>query len=77
METKLREARLSLGLSQAELARKARLAQGQVSEFETGRRAPWKKARLQLARALKVSQSDLFDENGFVKEASGSDGQAS
>ncbi len=76
METKLREARLGLGLSQAELARRARLAQGQVSEFETGRRAPWRKARVQLARALKQSQNELFDENGFVREASSNDGQA-
>ena len=48
------------GLSQVELARRARVASTNLSSIERGRLAPWPKIRRALARALKTPESELF-----------------
>ena len=48
------------GLSQVELARRARMASTNLSAIERGGLAPWPKARKALARALRVPEAELF-----------------
>ena len=57
---RVREIRQKVGISQVELARRARIASTNLSSIECGRLAPWPKARKALARALKIPQADLF-----------------
>ena len=64
---KLREIREAAGLSQVELARRARIASTNLSAIERGRLTAWPKVRKALARVLKVSEDELFD-NGQVSE---------
>ena len=65
LKNKVREFRERAGLSQVELARRARIASTNLSAIECGRLAPWPKAKRRLARALKVTLEDLFpDETG-------------
>lgn len=56
----MKELRLSLGLSQAELAARAGLSRQQVSAVESGRNTPGVDAALALAGALGSSVEDLF-----------------
>ena len=58
----LREIREARGLSQVELARRARMAPQNVSAIELGKLAPWTKAKRRLAHVLKVTESELFPE---------------
>lgn len=58
----VREHRQRLGLSQVELARKARIAPPNLSAIERGRLLPWPKVKRRLAKALKCSEADLFTE---------------
>lgn len=51
-----------MGLSQVELARRARLAAPNLSEIENGKREAWPLARMRLARALKCAEVDIFPE---------------
>lgn len=60
METALRVVRKGTGLSQCQLAAKARIAQATISELENGRRDPRLKVARQLARALETPIDDLF-----------------
>ena len=60
---RLREYRERAGMSQVELARRARIASTNLSSIECGRLAPWPKAKRALARVLKCSPADLFPEN--------------
>lgn len=62
MVNRVREVRERLGLSQVELARRARLAGPNLSAIEHGQRKAWPKARRRLARALKVTEQELFPE---------------
>ena len=64
MVNRVREFREQLGLSQVELARRARLAGSNLSAIEHGQRQAWPKARRRLARALRCRESDLFPEEG-------------
>lgn len=63
---KLREIRLSLGLSQSELLRRLgaeeMIALSQISEYETGRREPSLLLLLRYARAANVSVDALIDD---------------
>jgi transcriptional regulator with XRE-family HTH domain len=63
---KLRQARLSLGLSQTELLRRLDaedlLAYSQISEFETGRREPSLLVLLRYARLAGVPTEVLIDD---------------
>jgi transcriptional regulator with XRE-family HTH domain len=63
---KLRQVRLSLGLSQSELLRRldaeTLLALSQVSEFETGRREPSLLILLRYARVAGVPTEVLIDD---------------
>lgn len=59
---KIKEFREAAGMSQVELARRARMASTNLSAIECGRLAPWPKAKRALARVLKCSQAELFPE---------------
>ena len=59
---RIREFREKAGISQVELARRARIASTNLSAIECGRLAPWPKAKRSLARVLKCSQAELFPE---------------
>lgn len=59
-ENKVRETRQRLGMSQVELARRARIASTNLSAIERGRLAPWPKAKRSLARILRCRQCELF-----------------
>ena len=64
METnRVREYREKSGLSQVELARRARMASPNLSAIECGRLAPWLKVKRKLARALKTTPEELFPES--------------
>jgi len=60
MVNRVREVREQLGLSQVELARRARLAGPNLSAIEHSQREAWPKARRRLARALKCTEAELF-----------------
>lgn len=64
---KLRQVRLSLGLSQTELLRRLDaedlLAYSQISEFETGRREPSLMILLRYARLASVPTEVLIDDD--------------
>ncbi|MDP2729039.1 MAG: helix-turn-helix transcriptional regulator [Dehalococcoidales bacterium] len=57
---RIRELREKSGLSQVELARRARMASTNLSAIENGRLIAWPKLRRRLARALKTTEADLF-----------------
>ena len=59
-KARIKEFREAAGMSQVELARRARIASTNLSAIECGRLAPWPKVKRSLARILKVSQRDLF-----------------
>ena len=62
MVNRVREVREKLGLTQVELSRRARIASPNLSAIEHGQREAWPKARRRLARALKVTEKELFPE---------------
>ena len=57
---RIKELREKAGLTQVELARKARMASTNLSAIENGRLAPWPKVQRALARVLKTTQEELF-----------------
>lgn len=59
-ENKIREYREQAGMTQTELARRAKVAAQNISAIELGKLEAWPRMRRQLARALKVSEKDLF-----------------
>ena len=61
---RIREFRQKAGMSQVELARRARMASTNLSAVERGRLAPWPKAKRALARVLRCRQSELFPDEG-------------
>ncbi|MFC1969075.1 helix-turn-helix transcriptional regulator [Chloroflexota bacterium] len=71
METnRVKEYREKAGLTQVELARRARIASPNLSSIERGRLAAWPRIQRALAKALKCTKVELFPtENG------GSDGE--
>lgn len=60
MSNKVRKFREKAGISQTELARQIHIACTNLSAIECGRLAAWPKARKALAKALKVSGTELF-----------------
>ncbi len=64
MNNRLKEFREKAGLSQTELAWRARMAAQNISAIERGKLAPWPKARKAFAEALGVSEIELFPEEG-------------
>jgi len=60
MSNRVREIRMALGISQAELAWRIHTASPNLSAIENGQRDAWPKLRRRLARALKVTESELF-----------------
>ena len=67
VENRVKELREKAGLSQVELARRARIASTNLSAIENGRLMPWPKARRKLARALRCSESELFHNDETLK----------
>jgi transcriptional regulator with XRE-family HTH domain len=61
-ENRIKEYREKLGISQVELARRARIASTNLSNLERGRLAPWLRIRRKLARVLKTTPDELFPE---------------
>jgi len=61
-ENKIREHRERLGLTQSEVARRAGVANQNLSAVERGNMAAWPKLRRSLARILKTTQAELFPE---------------
>ena len=57
---RIKELRERAGLSQVEVARRARMASTNLNAIENGRLAPWPKVKRALARALKTTQDELF-----------------
>jgi DNA-binding XRE family transcriptional regulator len=58
----VKEFREKVGLSQVELARKAKIASTNLSAIENGRLAPWPKVKRAISRVLKTTQEELFPE---------------
>lgn len=61
---KLKELRDDRGLSQLELARRSRMAPGDICRIEKGAIPAYPAWRKRLAKALHVSQEELFPEDG-------------
>ena len=57
---RIRERRNELGLSQTKLACQIGMAESTLSNLELGKWKPWPKARKDLAKALGVSETELF-----------------
>ena len=62
LNNRLKEYRERAGLSQTELAWRAKMAGQNISAIERGTLAPWPRARKALAEALKVAETELFPE---------------
>ena len=60
VENRVKELREKAGLSQVELARRARIASPNLSSIERGRLVAWPKVKRALAKALKCRESELF-----------------
>ncbi len=56
----MRRARLAVGISQGELARRTRLQASAISHFETGQRKPSIDNLVRIAKALDVSTDYLL-----------------
>jgi transcriptional regulator with XRE-family HTH domain len=57
---RIKEIRTKKGLSQVEVARRARVAAQNLSAVERGRLAPWPKLRKSLVRILGAPECELF-----------------
>ena len=57
---RIRELREKVGLSQTGLACLVGLAASNLSNSETGKWPPWPKVRATLAKALEVTEEELF-----------------
>lgn len=63
MKNRIREFREKAGLSQAELARRVRVASPNLSAVENNQRVAWPKLKRRLVRALKTTEKELFMED--------------
>ena len=59
---RVKEFREMAGLTQVELARRARIASPNLSSIERGRLAAWPRMKRALSKALKCTEIDLFPE---------------
>lgn len=66
LPTMIRTARLSAGLSQAEMAERMRLSQGYISQLEAGARTPSLRVLRLAAQTTGVTLSQLIDEPGAL-----------
>lgn len=57
---RLHDRRLDLGLSQAQVAKLADVAQQSIARFEAGQQIPLDRTKVALARALATNPGDLF-----------------
>lgn len=62
--SKLREARVARGLTQAELGRRLQVDPSLVRHVEAGRILPYPKFRRRAAQVLQVSEQELFGPEG-------------
>jgi len=62
VHNRLKEYREKAGLSQTELGWRAKMAGQNISAIERGTLAPWPRAKRALAKALNVSETELFPE---------------
>ena len=61
METRIREQRIKIGISQDQLAEKSGVARTIISQLETGQRTvTTTETMLKIARALDCSVADIF-----------------
>ena len=60
MTNRIKEFREQKGLSQVEVARRARVAAQNLSAVERGRLSAWPKLRRSLVRILGVAECELF-----------------
>ena len=58
---RLRELRKQAALSQEELAHRARIASSYLSDLERGRQSPTLDVVNRLARALRITMSEMFE----------------
>jgi transcriptional regulator with XRE-family HTH domain len=65
--TLLRELRKERCLSMADLCRARGLNLGRMSEVETGKAAPSKHMRRELARFYHMDEAELFGADGFAR----------
>ena len=63
VHNRLKEYREKAGLSQIELGWHAKMAGRNISAIERGTLAPWPRAKKALAKALSVSETELFPED--------------
>ena len=63
VHNRLKEYREKVGLSQTELGWRAKMAGQNISAIERGTLAPWPRAKRALAKALNVSETELFPED--------------
>ena len=57
---RVKEFREKAGLTQVELARRARIASPNLSSIERGRLVAWPRIKRALAKALRVAPEELF-----------------
>lgn len=69
MEVRVAERRKELGMTQAELAQKAKVGQHTISDIETGRHIPKVDVAILICRVLGKAVEDLFlvDEAGNAR----------
>jgi putative transcriptional regulator len=53
------------GISQVELSRLTGINSSIIGQIERGHRRSWPKLRRQLSGAFKLTEAELFDENGW------------
>lgn len=68
---KLREFRVELGWTQAQLASESGVSQTYISEIELGKKQPTITIAKKLAKAMDVSVSDLLEEDDTAKSSDG------
>ena len=59
---RIKEFREKAGLTQLELARRAKVAPSNLCSVENGKLAPWTKMKRTIARVLKTTPEELFPE---------------
>ena len=62
LSNRLKEYRERAGLTQTELAWRARVAGQNISAIERGTLVPWPRVKEAISKALKVPESELFPE---------------
>lgn len=63
---RLREIRISLGLTQSELARRMGVSQPRIAEMEKGEYSPTLSTLQKIANALKINPHELLEEKHAV-----------